>query len=643
MRTALRFSGILLCLLLTALCLKSFFLPKHKSPHSNTSKRIYLLALKDSNEFRQFSGTPLVAKYNGVSTVKVVLDLSSNKLYFINSRFFTYHFDFCEDVLGFQGGLTLFNQTNYTNTRLRKYALANLNYYPTLNSFALEFVTEDDLKPEYIQALYQHVKQSSFISSKFYVLVNGELIAQAVSSLPQVPLLHPNDVYSSLTYQSIMTGDAYGKLVFVKDSKHFLNYEDDCIYVLKGSPLIIPACQGIITDQFQTPLSHIQILAHNKRIPSLAFKDCWSESYQAMHNQWVHVHITADSFFIKKIDEATARDHIRHSNIELIKVDADTNFRSIFPLSSFKHRDKNKIGNKAANLAWLEKLSKENPKLFTTPEGGFAIPFYFYYKHLSDPIIQTQLQVILNSASTLNPSQLEDALKELRTRIIRKRIDPDLLHRVEQQIRSNQLGNSYRFRSSCNAEDAAGFSGAGLYTSKTGILGDTTKSIENAIKKVWASTWSLDAFMAREQAHIMQQQVMMGILCHRNFPSESANGVVVTRNIYRPSFPGFTVNTQLGEISVVQPDSNVQCDQFTFFKPADFNPFSDDIAVDYIAYGNQNKGKAVLSSEQVKQLFKAVACCDDYFTQHLNSGVAYDIEFKFDNGKLYLKQIRPYY
>lgn len=93
-----------------------------------------------------------------------------------------------------------------------------------------------------------------------------------------------------------------------------------------------------------------------------------------------------------------------------------------------------------------------------------------------------------------------------------------------------------RFRSSTNAEDMDGFSpGAGLYTSKTGVIGDTSKPVDKAIKKVWASLWGYNAFQEREYFQMDQSMVAMGVLVHRSFPDEAVNGVAVTRNIYRPS------------------------------------------------------------------------------------------------------------
>jgi phosphoenolpyruvate synthase/pyruvate phosphate dikinase len=206
-----------------------------------------------------------------------------------------------------------------------------------------------------------------------------------------------------------------------------------------------------------------------------------------------------------------------------------------------------------------------------------------------------------------------------------------------------------RFRSSTNAEDARGFSGAGLYTSRTAILGDSIKTVEKAIKKVWSSLWNERAYLERELYHINHKQVFMGILVHRSFPDEHANGVAITANLYRPENNGFVINVQLGEQSVVKPDSGVVCDQFVCYPPQEQNLYSQNNTIEVITLSNLNNGHMVLNTDEITQLAKALYIVKQHF-YYTPLGVgdylkfALDIEFKFDgpNNTLYLKQARIY-
>src|SRR5690606_12452291 len=109
--------------------------------------------------------------------------------------------------------------------------------------------------------------------------------------------------------------------------------------------------------------------------------------------------------------------------------------------------------------------------------------------------------------------------------------------------------------SSTNAEDLDGFTGAGLYDSKSGDPNDPQRPVLDAVRKVWASVWYFRAFEEREYRSIEHTAVGMGLLVHNSFPEEEANGVALTNNPFDKSGldPAFYVNVQLGDESVVLP------------------------------------------------------------------------------------------
>src|SRR5690606_33836733 len=72
--------------------------------------------------------------------------------------------------------------------------------------------------------------------------------------------------------------------------------------------------------------------------------------------------------------------------------------------------------------------------------------------------------------------------------------------------------NRIRFRSSTNAEDLDGFTGAGLYESKTGDPTDPDDHVFDELKKVWASVWLFRAFEERSFRSIDHMSVGMAML-----------------------------------------------------------------------------------------------------------------------------------
>jgi len=246
---------------------------------------------------------------------------------------------------------------------------------------------------------------------------------------------------------------------------------------------------------------------------------------------------------------------------------------------------------------------------------------------------------------------LDKTLKSLRDSIVATPLDKDLLRKVMDKMKAANDYTDFRFRSSTNAEDIPGFTGAGLYTSKTGSLVSPDKSVDHAIKKVWASLWTLRAFEERMDAHIDQSNLAMGILVHRAFGTEEVNGVAITRNLYREGYPAFTVNIQQGESSVVLPENQATPEQI-LIKYGDLDTNSDDFNVEYISHSSLNDFQPILSREELRVLATYLYAIKKRFYYAAGGAVlgpdfydfAMDIEFKLDRGsrKIYVKQAREY-
>ncbi|SUX42735.1 phosphoenolpyruvate synthase [Chryseobacterium indoltheticum] len=241
---------------------------------------------------------------------------------------------------------------------------------------------------------------------------------------------------------------------------------------------------------------------------------------------------------------------------------------------------------------------------------------------------------------------LEKELKAFRKTVKNSKVNPELLKKIEEKLNAQNDFKNFRFRSSTNAEDMEGFNGAGLYDSKTAIIGDTEKTVEKAILEVWSSFWNFRAFQERDLFGINHESCAMGVLVHRSFPDEKANGVLVTRNLYRDRYAGITVNVQLGEESVVKPEPGVTCDEFYCHN---FNGFGS-FVVDYRSTSSLNNGKPILTETEIKKLFDISPVLERKLyllwqkRKMAKRSYPLDIEFKYlgDEKQLYIKQARAY-
>ena len=86
----------------------------------------------------------------------------------------------------------------------------------------------------------------------------------------------------------------------------------------------------------------------------------------------------------------------------------------------------------------------------------------------------------------------------------------------------------------------------------------------DAVRTVWASVWYFRAFQERRYRGIDQKHVGMAILVHHSFPTEEANGVAITANPLNSVEPGFYINVQKGDASVVQPAAGDTTDEIVY-------------------------------------------------------------------------------
>jgi hypothetical protein len=306
------------------------------------------------------------------------------------------------------------------------------------------------------------------------------------------------------------------------------------------------------------------------------------------------------------------------------------------------------FGGKASHFAAFPHM--DNKKV-PYPKA-FAIPVYYYWQFMEQNGFHEQVsQMVADTQFQDDPSVRDRMLAQLRDSILNAPVDSTFEITLLNKLNAEYPGIRMRFRSSTNAEDLDGFTGAGLYTSKSGDPGNPDEPLRDAIRTVWSSVWFFRAFEERSYRNIDHQRVGMALLVHNSFPYEEANGVAITANPFDPSGlePGFYINVQVGEESVVQPEAGVTTDQFIYHFDMPGQP------IVFMAHSSLIPlGRTVLTKAQTHTLGMALKEIHDFFLpvygKDTNKWYAMDTEFKFDHAGvsssefpiLYMKQARSY-
>ncbi|WP_411812576.1 PEP/pyruvate-binding domain-containing protein [Chryseobacterium scophthalmum] len=604
----------------------------------------YVHSINKKQQFLNLSGKPLTDKFTNMKSVKVVYDYGAKKMYFFNSTRYTYHYDFCSQVLGYGQEIGEFNKESYNPTNKRTYLLANINYLEDSDDWVMELAASDEMNAGLINFFFDEVNKNVFFKDKLKFYLNSpHVIGLNSKKALKIPTVFSDFIFKRITEQSIENASNVGILKkYDLQKKQDFNPKSDEIIIINTTPEFIPTVRGIIITELQTPLSHLVLLAKNRNIPVYVDTKVWDkQSVNNLLGKKVELITKENSYSLK----ASQKPIPAKKAVKEIILKKDLSVTNLVDLETTTPLNiVNSIGSKATNLGLLKQIQKEL-KSYKTPEYAFAIPFYYFDQHIKDNHFQDKINA-LYAIPKDSVKLLEKELKAFRKTVKNSKVDPELLKKIEEKLNAQTDFKNFRFRSSTNAEDMEGFNGAGLYDSKTAIVGDSEKTVEKAILDVWSSFWNFRAFQERDLFGIDHESCAMGVLVHRSFPDEKANGVLVTRNLYRNQYAGITVNVQLGEESVVKPEPGVTCDEFYCHN---FN-YLGSFVVDYRSTSSLNNGKPILTETEIKKLFDISPVLERKLyllwqkRKMAKRSYPLDIEFKYlgDEKQLYIKQARAY-
>lgn len=615
----------------------------------------YLLKLESRKDFDLLKGDPLSENFNGIECVKIVYSIASKHLYYLESKRYRWHHLFVQEVLNDAQDLEQFNARNYSSGNDRDYILATFNYNVNTKNYFLQFAACDNPNDEMISILVEKVKQTFFKHGEFKILLNSTVLLRRKKEIEKAyPVLTSDEIFKNQNYQPIYAGKARGYLLFtsadsLKTNKDYSN----SILILDGTSNELPVCRGLITNEFQTPLSHICLLTASRKTPCAAQKNVFTiDSLRNLSGRLVELTVSKSQVTITSAQELT---NVIKAVPKKINLNGDTVSRGLTGLKKLSYKNKSTFGSKVCNLSELKKIKFQKQDIIT-PQDAFGIPFHFYAQHIRAGKIDVLINNLVHDTFALrHDSVLSIRLKRIRSEIKKAPIEKTFLAELTTLCQQRFGNKKIRFRSSSNCEDEASFNGAGLYTSESGSVGDTLKTIEAAVKRVWASLWTNRAFKERQFFNINHSTVYMAVLVHPAVDGELVNGVAVTKNLYRSYDFGFVINTQKGEEEVVSPKPGTTCEQVVSYMNNNYADFyNKNRSADWISFSSINNGSPLLSSDELMQLTLQLDAIKQHFYRVYKLGLkkeyrdfAMDVEFKLMEGpdkKRYFlfKQARPY-
>lgn len=488
-----------------------------------------------------------------------------------------------------------------------------------------------------------------------------------------VPILDPSGAVQAEAY---VPGEAWGTVralrigdVASAEASGALGPRDVLVVDVAPTDVNVPVA-GVVTGTRQPALSHLSIRAAARGTPSCYRADALAV-FRPYQGQLVHLVCDGGSVTVEpgRLEDATAWwDALRPAPVVVPALDLDA--RDVVALSAMatadaedRRRNVAAYGSKAASLATL--YARIDPALQLR---AAAIPAGWMVAHLrSTPWPGAELPA--SAADVLEGWLAEEAfwadagvraqrLAALRQVLTEAPVDPDLLDAIAQTVMGTwgTTTTALRLRSSSNAEDALGFSGAGLYTSARGCLADdlddddagpslcdpfesAEERLSDALRAVWASTYNLRAFEERDWYGIDARDVGMGVLINDRSASELMNLVVFSGSPGVPGDDRVHLDAQIGDLEVVSATPGVTPERLRVSADGVVERFADSSVMP--------PGQVVVDAQLALEIAAHVRALRSVFPVDdpaaAGADVLLDTEWKvLRDGRLVIKQIRPF-
>ena len=271
------------------------------------------------------------------------------------------------------------------------------------------------------------------------------------------------DILPDVPFLPLNVGEGYGFLRLMSLEER-PDPRDVVIY--ETIPNELSRVAGLITTVPQTPLSHVNLRAVQDGVPNAFIRDALDDGdIDDLIGRYVHYSVTADGYSIRAATPAEVEAYFAASRPPGTQTpERDLTVTQITDLDDIGFDDWNAFGVKAANVAVLRTLGFPDG---TVPDG-FAAPFHFYDEFMKHNGFYDDIEEMLEDPDFQSDYDTQEKeLKKLRKKI-KKGETPDWIIDALEEMHATYLeGQSLRYRSSTNNEDLPGFSGAGLYDSKT--------------------------------------------------------------------------------------------------------------------------------------------------------------------------------
>ena len=444
------------------------------------------------------------------------------------------------------------------------------------------------------------------------------------------------DILPDVPFSPLNVGDGYGFLRLMSMEER-PDPRDVVIY--ETIPNELSRVAGLITTVPQTPLSHVNLRAVQDGVPNAFIRDALDDGdiddlighirpLQRHGGRLLH-----------------PRRHSRRSRGLLRRFAPSRNPDA--GTGSHSHPDHRPGRHRLRRLECVRRQGGQRGRAADAgvPDGtvpdGFAAPFYFYDEFMKHNGFYDDIEEMLEDPDFQSDyGTQEKELKKLRKKIKQGETPDWIIDALEEMQATYPEGQSLRYRSSTNTKTCQGFSGAGLYDSKTRTRRRRRRTASTSPSKgcgpaCGTSGHSLNASSTASTTWRRPWGCWCIPTTRMSWPTAWPSASTLSTE----TEGSYYVNTQLGEDLVTNPDAHSVPEEILL-----------DLSGSYTTLATSNQvpgGQLLLSDAQIGQLRRHLQAIHDHFEGLYDPGpdepFAMEIEFKITSDDvLSIKQARPW-
>ena len=297
-------------------------------------------------------------------------------------------------------------------------------------------------------------------------------------------------------------------------------------------------------------------------------------------------------------------------------------------------KDVNIAGGKGASLGEMTNASIPVPP-------GFVITATAFEKFLDASYIAEEIDAQMDKVNHEDMETVERASEVIHELILKSEIPKEIQKEIDEYFR--QLNSEFvAVRSSATAEDASSASWAGELES---FLNTTKETLNENIKRCWASLFTPRAIFYRFERKLQKQKVSVAVVVQKMVDSE-ISGVAFSVNPITKDTNQLVIEAGygLGEAIVqgaITPDNYI-------VDKKDLSLIEVNVSEQKKGFYRKRKGgnewrdiseekseEQKLSGAQIIELAKLILNIEAHY------GFPVDVEWAYENGKFYITQSRP--